>query len=164
LFRGDVLAGRGDGDWVIPHRARLEEAQMKLLETRFSAQLRLGDGGDVIGELEAAVAAYPFQESLWALLITALYRAGRQADALAAYQRVQSRLADELGLDPGPQLQQPERQILIHDASLAVAGHKTIHVDRTDTLGNLPAIAAELVGRDAELAALSDLLTTGGSS
>ena len=56
---------------------------MNLVETQFSARLRLGDVGDVIGELEAAVATYPFQEGLWELLITALYRAGRQADALA---------------------------------------------------------------------------------
>ena len=85
---------------------------MKLVETQFSARLRLGDVGDVIGELEAAVATYPFQEGLWELLITALYRAGRQADALATYQRVRNQLADELGLDPGPQLQQLEQQIL----------------------------------------------------
>ena len=112
MYRGDVLQAAGDGEWVTPHRARLDEARMKLVETQFSARLRLGDVGDVIGELEAAVAAYPFQEGLWELLITALYRAGRQADALAAYQRVRTQLADELGLDPGPQLQQLEQQIL----------------------------------------------------
>ena len=114
-YRGRRAAGAGDGDWVAPHRARLEEARMKLLETQFSARLRLGDVGDVIGELEAAVATYPYQEGLWELLITALYRAGRQADALATYQRVRTRLADELGLDPGPRLQQLEQQILDHD-------------------------------------------------
>ena len=59
----------------------------------------------MIGELEAAVRSSPFQEDLWALLITAQYRAGRQADALASYQRVRKQLADELGLEPGPQLQ-----------------------------------------------------------
>ena len=91
---------------------------MQLIETQFSARLRLGDAGDVIGELEAAVATYPYQEGLWELLITALYRAGRQADALATYQRVRTRLADELGLDPGPRLQQLEQQILNHDPAL----------------------------------------------
>ena len=120
MYRGEVLPGAGDGEWVTPHRARLDEARMKLVETQFSARLRLGDVGDVIGELEAAVATYPFQEGLWELLITALYRAGRQADALATYQRVRHQLADELGLDPGPQLQQLEQQILVHDASLGV--------------------------------------------
>ena len=102
----------------------------------------------MIGELEAAVAAHPFQESLWVLLITALYRDGRQADALAAYQRVRDRLADELGLDPGPQLQQLERQILIHDASLDAAGHATIPIEGHDAVGNLPSLSVELVGRD----------------
>ena len=102
--------------------------------------MRLGDVADVIGELEAAVAAYPYQEGLWELLITALYRAGRQADALAAYQRVRKLLADELGLDPGPQLQQLEQQILTHDASLAVADRATATVRSTTPAGNLPSI------------------------
>ena len=78
-----MLQAAGDGDWVTPYRARLDEARMTLLEIQFGARLRLGEAGDVIGELEAAVAAHPFQESLWELLITAQYRAGRQADALA---------------------------------------------------------------------------------
>ena len=146
-YRGEVLPGAGD--WVIPHRARLDEARMKLLETWFSARLRLGDAGEAIGELEAAVAAYPFQEGLWELLITALYRADRQADALATYQRVRAWLADELGLDPGPGLKQLERQILIHDPALRAP-------DRAP--GNLPSMSAELVGRATEIAALADLL------
>jgi DNA-binding SARP family transcriptional activator len=106
LYRGDVLQAAGDGDWVTPHRTRLEEARIRLVEIKFAARLRLGDLGDVIGELESAVATYPFQESLWELLITAQYRAGRQADALASYQKVRTHLAAELGLDPRPQLQQ----------------------------------------------------------
>ena len=72
----------------------------------------MGEVGEVIGELEAAVAAHPFQEQLWVLLITALYRSGRQADALAAHQRVRALLADELGLEPGQQLRDLEQRIL----------------------------------------------------
>ncbi len=112
---------------------------MQLVETQFSARVRLGEG-DVIGELEAAVAADPFREGLWELLITALYRAGRQADALAAYQRVRAQLGDELGLEPGPRLRQLERQMLEHDPALrpprrqpAVAGgraRRARHGDR----------------------------------
>ena len=68
MYRGEVLPAAGDADWVTPHRARLDEARTKLVETQFSARLRLGDVGDVIGELEAAVAAHPFQEGLWELL------------------------------------------------------------------------------------------------
>ena len=105
----------------------------------------------MIGELEAAVADHPYQEGLWELLITALYRAGRQADALAAYQRVRARLADELGLEPGPRLQELERQILNHDPGLRLP-------DRPAPAGNLPSLSSELVGRDGEIAALSELL------
>ena len=157
---GRYFHAAGDGDWVHPHRARLEEARLKLLEIGFSARLRLGDVGNVIGELEAAVATYPFQESLWQLLITALYRAGRQADALAAYQRVRTQLADELGLDPGPQLQQLERSILTQDASLGLPVSAVGPPESDLPRGNLPSLSADLVGRDAEVAALSDLLVT----
>jgi predicted ATPase/DNA-binding SARP family transcriptional activator len=158
LYRGDVLQAAGDGDWVDPHRARLEEARMKLLEIQFTARLRLGDVADVIGELEAAVATYPFQESLWELLITALYRAGRQADALATYQRVKNQLSEELGLDPRAQLQELEQRILVQDPSLDVATRLSGRVEATRSTGNLPSLTAALVGRMKELAAVSDLL------
>lgn len=158
LFRGDVLQAAGDGDWVTPHRTRLEEARMKLLEIQFAARLRLGDVGDLIGELEAAVATYPFQESLWELLITALYRAGRQADALASYQKVRAQLAAELGLDPRPQLQQLEQRILVQDASLDAVLRPAVPAQAARSFGNLPSMAVELVGRENEVAALSDLL------
>jgi predicted ATPase/DNA-binding SARP family transcriptional activator len=159
LFSGELLQGAGDGAWVRPHRARLEEARMQLVETQLSAQLRLGDA-DVIGALEAAVADYPLQEGIWQLLITALYRAGRQADALAAYQRLRAQLAEELGLDPGPQLQELEQQILAHDPSLPVSHRAVRAVDPDAPAGNLPSISATLVGRNAELAALRELVTT----
>ena len=158
LYRGDVLQAAGDGEWVDPHRARLEEARMKLLEIQFTARLRLGDVADVIGELEAAVATYPFQESLWELLITALYRAGRQADALATYQRVRHQLAEELGLDPRPQLQELEQRILTQDASLDLASRPARRVGPARPAGNLPSMTAELVGRESDVAAVSDLL------
>ena len=139
-YRGAVLPAAGDGDWVGPHRARLEEARMQLLEIQFAARLRLGDVADVIGELEAAVATYPFQESLWELLITALYRAGRQADALATYQRVRQQLADELGLDPRPRLQELEQRILVQDPSLDVGSRSPVRV-RRHPLDREPAVA-----------------------
>jgi predicted ATPase/DNA-binding SARP family transcriptional activator len=159
MFRGDVLSAAGDGDWVLPHIARLDAARVQLIESGCWARLRLGEPSDVIGDVEAAVTSYPYQESLWALLITALYQAGRQADALAAYQRVRQRLAEDLGLDPGPQLQQLEQQILIHDAAIEPAHPLAAKTDHL-AVGNLPSISADLVGRDKETAALSDLLAT----
>ena len=116
MFKGDILSGAGEADWVIPHRARLEEVRLGLIEDQLAARLDLGAAGDVIGELEALVRVHPQREGLWALLMVALYRDGRQADALATYQRARNWLADELGLDPGLQLQQLEQQILVHDA------------------------------------------------
>ncbi len=158
LYRGEVLQAAGDGDWVTPYRARLEEARATLLEIQLGARLRLGEAGDVIGQLEAAVADHPFSESLWELLITAQYRAGRQADALASYQRVKNQLSTELGLDPRPQLQELERRILVQDAALDVPA-RPIAWNRTPRrAGNLPSMAAELVGREDEVAAVSGLL------
>jgi predicted ATPase len=133
---------------------------MKLVEMQFSARSRLGDVGDVIGELEAAVATYPFQEGLWELLITALYRAGRQTDGLATYQRVKNQLAAELGLEPGPGLQQIERQILVHDASLGVPRRAARPSEPDGPAGNLPSMCVELVGRETDVAALSGLLAS----
>ncbi len=152
LFRGDSLEAAGDAEWVDVFRTRLDEARSLLLQIQFWARLQLGDARTVIGELEAAVAAYPYQESLWELLITALYRVGRQADALAAYQRVRKGLADELGLDPGPQLQQLEQQILAQELPVGASTGADL------PLGNLPTMSAGLVGREAEVVSLAELL------
>src|SRR3954454_19553983 len=141
-FRGDLLPAAGD--WAAADRTRLEEARLRLLETRLAGRLRLGE--DVVGELESAVAATPHREELWELLITALYRAGRQAEALAAYRRVRALLGDELALEPGPRLKELERRVLSQDRGLALPA------------GNLPALAVDLVGREVEVAVLRDLL------
>ena len=142
-FRGELLPAAGD--WAAPHRVQLEEARAKLLDTQLAARLRLGES--VIAELEAAITADPYREGLWELLITALYRAGRQSDALAAYQRVRTTLADELGLEPGPRLKELELEVLEHDPALRAA-----------PAGNLPSLQADLVGRDDEIAQLAELI------
>ena len=151
LFGPEVLPAAGTAAWVLPHRTRLEEARLRLVEDELAARLALGAAGEVTGELESLVAVHPLRERLWSLLITALYRAGRQADALAAHRRVTALLADELGVDPGPELRALERQVLAHDESL------TPEVARRRR-GNLPALTTPLVGRATELAArLADL-------
>lgn len=148
-FRGDLLPAAGDGEWIEPHRARLAASRVSLLETAFAARLATGHPGDLIGDVEVAVAEHPYQEGLWALLIAALYRAGRQADALAAYQRARGRLAEDLGLEPGPELRRVEQQVLAQDVALAAADAPA---------GNLPSLAVELVGREADVDRLVELL------
>ncbi|HYP44192.1 MAG TPA: BTAD domain-containing putative transcriptional regulator [Propionibacteriaceae bacterium] len=156
LYRGEVLVAAGDGPWVGPHRARLEEVRAELVELHLTSRLRQGDVDTLIGDLGAAVTTYPFREALWELLITALYRAGRQAEALATYQRVREVLATELGLDPGPRLQQLERLILEQDTSLGVPVGSVMGSDQR--AGNLPSMTADLIGRAAELATLTELV------
>ena len=155
-YRGDLL--QGAGEWAAPYRAQLDEARMELTETQFAARVRLGGAGELIGDLESAVAAYPYQEGLWELLITALYRAGRQADALATYQRVRTVLTDELGLAPGPRLQELERRVLVHDAGLGIGDRAARALEEHARAGNLPSLSAELVGRETEIAAVAELL------
>ena len=145
----------------IPYRARLEEVRLGLIEDQLAARLDLRASSEVIGELEGLVSEHPLREGLWALLMVALYRDGRQADALATYQRARNRLADELGLDPGRQLQQLEHQILVHDPALGVPSSTARGLGPDRPAGNLPSISADLVGRETEVAAIADLLADG---
>jgi predicted ATPase/DNA-binding SARP family transcriptional activator len=146
LFRGELLPGAGEGEWLAPYRTRMEEARLQLAEDNLAARLELGAAGEVVGELESLVDAHPLREGLWALLITALYRAGRQADALAAYQRVRQHVGEELGLDPGPELRALEARVLAQDAALAGARRSP-----EPSAGNLPGLSAPLVGRTADV-------------
>jgi DNA-binding SARP family transcriptional activator/WD40 repeat protein len=118
LFRGPPLADLALLDFVQPEVRRLEELRLSALMDRIDADLALGRGGELVAELEALVQAHPFQERLRGQLMLALYRSGRQSDALEAYRRTRSLLADELGLEPSRALQQLERSMLRHDAAL----------------------------------------------
>ena len=161
MFHGQILSSAGEGEWVVPYRARLEEVRLGLIEGQLAARLDLGASGEVIGELEALVSVHPMREGLWGLLMVALYRDGRQADALATYQRVRNKLADELGLDPGLQLQQLEHQILVHDTSLGVAYSTVRGLGPETPAGNLPSMSVDLVGRETDVAAVSERLGSG---
>jgi predicted ATPase/DNA-binding SARP family transcriptional activator/predicted negative regulator of RcsB-dependent stress response len=155
MFSGDILPGGGAARWIEPYRARLEETRLELTEEHLAALLERGAAGELVAELESLVSDHPLREGLWALLITVLYRADRQADALAAYRRVQHLLADELGLDPGPDLQVLERQILRHDPELAAP--KPFH-QPSAAPGNLGGLTGSLQGRSADLAAIAELV------
>jgi DNA-binding SARP family transcriptional activator/WD40 repeat protein len=100
--------------------ARLIEVYGAAVEALVAAQLEAGDAKSASAEAEAWLGAMPFRERLWELLILALYRQGRQADALAAYRRARARLSEELGIEPGPALRELEAQVLAQDPALVV--------------------------------------------
>jgi DNA-binding SARP family transcriptional activator/class 3 adenylate cyclase len=118
LWRGPALAEFATEPFASAEGARLEEVRLAALEGRLEADLLLGRHGDLVGELEALVARHPLRESLRRQQMLALYRSGRQAEALTAYQQARRALADELGIEPSPALRALERLILQQDASL----------------------------------------------
>jgi DNA-binding SARP family transcriptional activator len=118
LWRGSPLADFAYDDFAQTEIARLEELRLAALEERVEADLVLGRHGDVVPELEALVAKHPLRERLRGQLMLALYRSGRQAEALAAYQAARRTLAEELGLEPSEALQRLEKAILDHEVEL----------------------------------------------
>jgi DNA-binding SARP family transcriptional activator len=115
LWRGEPLADLVDEPFVQPEAVRLTQLRLLAWERRLEAWLALGRHVAAAAELEALVDAHPLRERLWALLMTALYRAGRQADAMRAFQRCRATLDEELGLEPGPELRRLEEAILLHE-------------------------------------------------
>ncbi len=128
LWRGDPLPGVASHTGLAVAAVRLREEYLSALETRFSAELAAGEDSDLVGELEALVREHPFRERLWGYLMVALYRCGRQADALATYQRARDLLVEELGLEPGGELRRIEESILSQDESLAAPDRLDIPV------------------------------------
>ncbi len=118
LWRGPPLAEFAYDSFAQVEIARLETLRVAAIEDRLEADLALGRHADLLPEIEALVAKHPLRERLRGQLMLALYRSGRQAEALQAYQNVRRMLGDELGLEPGPTLRQLEREILAQDPSL----------------------------------------------
>jgi DNA-binding SARP family transcriptional activator len=139
LWRGPVLADAADTPFVGAASARLEELRLAALEERIEADLAVGISTDLAGELEALVAQYPLRERLRAHLMLALYRSGRQADALRLYQDTRRLLVDEVGIEPGPALQRLQRAILAQDTSLEVEQRA-----KPDAVRSAPAVAREV--------------------
>ncbi|MCA1844638.1 MAG: AAA family ATPase [Actinobacteria bacterium] len=167
LWRGPALADVADAPLARAEAARLEEARLAALEDRVEADLGCGRHGQLVAELDALTRAHPLRERLWAQRMTALYRAGRQAEALRAYQEVRAILGEELGLEPGGTLQRLEGAILRHEPELDWhgPGTRSALVERGAAMtapppDHLPVLLRRLVesspftGRAAELAEL----------
>ncbi len=152
LWRGSPLADFAFESFAQLEIGRLEELRLAALEDRIDADLACGRHAELVAELEALVAAHPLRERLRRQLVLALYRAGRQADALAAYRAARDKLMDDLGLEPTPELRQLEQAILTHDVAVRAP------VARGMRSGGLPAPVTRTIGRDGERDALSHLL------
>jgi predicted ATPase/DNA-binding SARP family transcriptional activator len=152
LWRGSPLVEFAFEAWAQGEIARLEELRIEALEERIDADLALGRAGEVVTELDRLVSRHPLRERLRGQLMLALYRAGRQADALAAFRDARRALVDELGLEPGPALRDLERAILEQSPRLDLAdagGWRTTRLQRRRTT---------FIGRTRELREVRRLL------
>ena len=163
-WRGPVCNGLSS-PFLDAQRDRLAESRISVVEERIELELSIGDYGDPIAELRDLVAEHPLRERLHGLLMLALYRAGRQADALAAFRDARRRLREELGIEPAAPLQRLHQQILAADPELLAAATAEVAADASATTGTRRPLPAQLphripdfTGRDAELDRLDELL------
>jgi YVTN family beta-propeller protein len=150
LWRGPAWGDLLDSEALEADAQRLEELRLSALESRFEAELALAHGAELAPELERLVDQHPLRERLIASLMLALYRAGRQTDALDVFQTARWRLVDELGLEPGPELHELQRRILEHDPTLGAPRRLAPLSDprrtRSLTVAALAALAAMIAG------------------
>lgn len=168
LWRGPALADVAGAPFAVLAAARLDDLRLAAVCDRVDAGLRLGRPGETVPELETLAAEYPLREDVAALLIKALYAAGRQADALAAYDRIRTELADQLGIDPSKSLADVHLAVLRNDPALAptrepAAGHGVPAAVQTpapppNRLSNLRSSLTSFVGRTEEVTRIGKLL------
>lgn len=170
LWRGEAYADVLGEPFAVGEATRLEELRLTTIEARNEALLAVGRHAELVGELSGLVSEHPLRERLHGQLMLALYRAGRQADSLRAFERARSTLVEQIGIDPGPELRRLERRILEQDPGLdwvAPAGSSEpiaapplpskITVPARP-LAPLPAAITALVGREVETARVRHLL------
>ncbi|WP_280354593.1 BTAD domain-containing putative transcriptional regulator [Nocardia otitidiscaviarum] len=176
LWRGPAFAEVADEPWALAETARLDELRLVARELHVAAGLRLGRPATVVPDTERLTRDHPLREEGWRLHTLALWSSGRQADALAALRRARALLADELGLDPGPDLVALEEAILTQRTDVLRQAVSPPAADPPTADASRPPVAtpppsgddpdaAAFVGRDAELSALlaaADTATTGG--
>ena len=169
LWRGPALADFAAESFARAEAARLEGGRLTALEERIEAQLALGLHSELVAELESLAGAYPLRERLWGQLMLALYRAGRQAEALGVYQQTRAMLAEEMGIDPSPALRDLQRAILQQDPRLdwyppararpaAAAGPAPAAAEDPPAAAAQPAAELVFVGREQEMRTLAGLL------
>ncbi|HVX43693.1 MAG TPA: BTAD domain-containing putative transcriptional regulator [Mycobacteriales bacterium] len=158
LWRGPAFADVPGIECVQPVADRLEQLRLATLETRIEAELQRGHHADLVVELGALVNENPLRERLRAQLMLALYRCGRQAEALEEYQRVRRTLGAELGVEPSSLLSDLQQRILRRDSSL------DLRADAVRAPRQLPSVVGHFVGRESELAVLDELAAATGSS
>ena len=151
LCRGPSLQGLTDLASFSGEARRLEGLRVDALEEQFEAALALGEHREILSPLRETLEENPFRERLWGQLMLALYRSGRQADALEAFQEARSVLAEELGLEPGLDLKRLQEAILAQDPAIAAVPLPPRH-------GNLPSPTTSFVGREQEVATILELL------
>jgi predicted ATPase/DNA-binding SARP family transcriptional activator len=155
LWRGPALADLAYEPWAQGEIDRLEDLRVVCLEERIEAELKLGEHERLVGELESLIAEQPLRERPRGQLMLALYRSGRQAEALEAYREARGALLEEHGIDPSPKLQALYKQILNQDKALAVPPEQR-HLAPPS---NLPAgPATRMVGRSTDMAQVLELL------
>ncbi|WP_433519839.1 BTAD domain-containing putative transcriptional regulator [Nonomuraea sp. CA-143628] len=137
-WRGPAYAEFAEEDWARAERSRLAELRLQAVERQADARLSLGLAAEAVPDLDAHVAEHPWREDAWRLLALALYRTGRQGDALAVLRRARTLLVEQLGVDPGPGLRRLETDIL----------HQAGHLDTTEATGRERAKTAQVTGRE----------------
>ncbi|MEU6300155.1 AfsR/SARP family transcriptional regulator [Streptomyces erythrochromogenes] len=176
LWRGEALAGSRSERLTQVEATRLNESRMVAFENRVEADLRLGRHADVIGEIRSAIGKHPLRERLHGQLMLALYRSGRQGEALTAYRRARAQLVQDLGLEPGPDLTALHRRVLAGDPTLMEArpsqnesaprGETSLPATAADRLlpAQLPSSTQAFAGRADALRQLDAMLPTTGTA
>jgi predicted ATPase/DNA-binding SARP family transcriptional activator len=154
VWRGDALTDLAGAEYFQPEATRLNEARLATLEARIDTDLALGEHASLVAELEGLTGRFPLREHLWAQLMLALARAGRQGDALRTYQAARAVLVEELGLEPSDELRSLEKLILNQNEQ--VASRRASGAGRRRS--NVAAPITGIIGRDAEIKELRRML------
>src|SRR4051794_35571605 len=163
-WRGEPLAGVSTNRMLAAERARLEEERLAAVIEGIELDLQLGRHAELLGELEALVMAHPFEERLVGLQMQALYRCGRQAEALAVFQSARGQFVADLGIDPPQPLRDLHDDVLRHAAKLSSPAETALEPPprpATPTTGRLPLPPNRTIGRDHDVVAVGERLLAG---